>query len=56
MKSENQGIRCPRCNCGHCPVEYTRQHTRQTVRCRKCRYCGHRFITTETSFSKRKET
>jgi hypothetical protein len=42
------GLRCPRCNCGHLPVFYTRQRGKNRImRVRKCRNCGHKMTTYE---------
>jgi uncharacterized protein (DUF983 family) len=46
-EDKRRGIRCPQCNCGHCPVYYTRHREAVTVRMRECRACGHRFTTHE---------
>lgn len=41
------GVRCPRCECPHAPVLYTRQRENCTTRVRQCRHCGRRFSTYE---------
>ena len=42
-----QGLVCPRCGCGHLPVQYTRRRTNKIVRVRQCRHCQRRVITHE---------
>jgi transcriptional regulator NrdR family protein len=53
---DNRGIRCPKCNCGHCPEMEKPFETAETHplgprfsvrRVRKCRNCGQRFNTYE---------
>lgn len=42
------GVRCPKCNCGHLFVVYTRrQPNGKILRRRQCRYCGRRVTTLE---------
>jgi len=44
------GVRCPRCNCPHVPVLYTRSAPfGRTKRVRECRYCGRRVVTYEAA-------
>lgn len=43
----SEGVRCPTCSCGNCPVLYTRRRGNVTVRCRQCPRCRRRFSTTE---------
>ncbi len=45
--SEIPGIVCPKCECRHFDVEYTRPRVGRIVRARRCRNCGYRVITTE---------
>ena len=47
-KRDRRGLACPRCNCRHLPVLYTRQRVRRIVRVRQCRHCGRRIITYES--------
>ncbi len=42
------GLRCPDCGCRDLRVVYTRQRSHgRVVRCRQCRHCGRRLVTTE---------
>lgn len=51
----DDGIKCPKCNCRHCPktekggraVLYARDKPGHIMRRRRCRYCGHEFTTRE---------
>lgn len=45
----DSGIRCPRCNCGHWKVVYTRARQGHLQRRRECRHCGKRITTRESS-------
>lgn len=52
--AKETGISCPKCGCRHCPrapheVErtITLGQNRSIRRVRVCRYCRHRFVTTE---------
>ena len=46
--SEQRGLRCPRCGCGHFEVLYTRQTWGgRILRRRECRHCGRRMTTYE---------
>lgn len=55
-KSDGNDIRCPHCNCAHCPVRHTEhreisingQTRRITRRHRVCRHCQCPFTTVET--------
>lgn len=41
-------VRCPKCNCGHFMVVYTRVSPAGVIRRRReCRHCGHRITTYE---------
>lgn len=46
--ADDGGVRCPKCGCPHCPVDYTRQKPKKIMRKRSCRNCGRSFITYET--------
>lgn len=44
----DHGIRCPRCNCAHVPVQRTvRIRGKLVRRYRVCRFCRRHFSTTE---------
>jgi hypothetical protein len=45
---EERGLRCPKCNCPHLWVVYTRKCERGRIRRRReCRNCQHRITTYE---------
>lgn len=46
--AKETGLRCPRCNCGHFYVLWTRHRERSVRRRRECRNCGHQITTNET--------
>lgn len=49
---EDQGIRCPKCGCGHLWVLWTRPRADRSIRRRReCRHCGHEITTTERLIS-----
>ena len=55
-KSEGKDIRCPHCNCAHCPVRHTEKRevrfggqVRVITRSKRvCRHCQCPFTTVET--------
>ena len=47
-QSEQRGLRCPKCGCGHFRVIYTRSTWGgRIMRRRECRHCGRRIMTYE---------
>jgi len=45
---DDEGIKCPNCECRHCPVVKTKPwHNKTRMRQRVCRHCGRRFSTRE---------
>ena len=48
MKEEIKGIVCQKCEGQLFDVVWTRPRAKgEIARCRQCRFCGHRMITTE---------
>lgn len=55
--TDDQGIRCPRCNCPRSEVTHTRKKWgRVTIRYRICRFCRARFRTSERLINTRDAT
>ena len=49
-QEETRGLQCPRRECGHFHVVYTRLAAGgRTMRRRRCRHCGRRITTYEQS-------
>jgi DNA-directed RNA polymerase subunit RPC12/RpoP len=46
----SEGVRCPSCNCRHCPtIAGTHRHFRNSTRVkRRCRHCGREFYELKT--------
>jgi hypothetical protein len=41
------GLKCPKCECRHLPVYYTRHVDGTVRRVRRCRHCGYELTTRE---------
>jgi DNA-directed RNA polymerase subunit M/transcription elongation factor TFIIS len=47
QRSQPCGVICPRCDCRHSYVIYTRHRQEHILRLRECRACGRRWTTRE---------
>lgn len=48
LETREEGVRCPKCWCKHCPADSgPTHHGQRTYRYRKCRHCHHRFRAVE---------